>query len=246
VTVSFSGNDGSGSGIASCSAAVVLSAEGAGQSASGMCTDLAGNGSATATESGINIDKTAPTSISFVGGPAAGGSYYFGSVPAAPTCTADGAISGLASCLVSGHSPAVGSHTMTATATDNAGNSATATRSYTVLAWTLNGFYQPVDMGILNNTKAGSTVPLKFEVFAGTTELTSTSIVQTFTQRISCTAGTGDDIEQYATGNTSLRYDTTSGQFIFNWQTPRAAGSCYRVTLTTQDGSSIYADFRLK
>ena len=60
---------------------------------------------------------------------------------------------------------------MTATATDNAGRTATATRSYTVLGWTLNGFYQPVDMStettvVYNSVKNGSTVPLKFEVFA--------------------------------------------------------------------------------
>ena len=58
---------------------------------------------------------------------------------------------------------------MTATATDNAGRTATATRSYTVNAWTTKGFYQPVDMdGVYNTVKGGSTVPLKFELFAGT------------------------------------------------------------------------------
>ena len=101
-------------------------------------------------------------------------------------------------------------------------------------------------MGIYNDAKGGSTVPLKFEVFAGPTELTSTSVVDYFTQKISCAPGVGDAIEQYSTGNTELRYDTTSGQFIFNWKTPKAPGSCYRVTLQTDDGSKIYADFRLK
>ena len=60
MTVSFTGADGL-SGVASCSSPVVLSAEAAGQSASGTCTDLAGNVSANATASGINIDKTAPS-----------------------------------------------------------------------------------------------------------------------------------------------------------------------------------------
>lgn len=249
VTVTFSGNDGTGSGIDSCDAAVVLSSEGTNQSASGTCTDKAGNVSASAAASGINIDKTAPTGLSFVGGPAAGGNYYFGSVPAAPGCTADGAISGLASCAVTGYSAAVGPHTMTATATDNAGNHATATQSYTVLAWTLNGFYQPVDMnGIFNTVRGGSTVPLKFEVFAGSTELTSTSAIASFVQtRIACDGSAPqDDIEITTTGGTSLRYDTTAGQFIQNWQTPRQAGACYRVTMTTQDGSALVAFFKLK
>jgi YVTN family beta-propeller protein len=74
VTVSFSGDDGTGSGIDSCSAPVVLSGEGSGQSVSGTCTDLAGNVSAPATVSGINIDKTAPSaSASASPGPNANG-----------------------------------------------------------------------------------------------------------------------------------------------------------------------------
>jgi hypothetical protein len=245
VTVSFSGSDAL-SGLASCDANVVLSAEAAGQSASGTCTDKAGNVSTPATKSGINIDKTVP-SVSLVGGPASGGSYYFSSVPAAPTCSASDILSGLdGSCSVSGYSGAVGPHTITTSAMDKAGNSASASASYTVLAWTLNGFYQPVDMGKVNIAKNGSTVPLKFEAFAGPTELTNTSIVSTFIQQESCVSLTTDDIETYATGNTSLRYDTTGGQFIFNWQTPKVVGGCYKVTLTLQDGRQIFADFKLK
>ncbi len=57
VTVSFTGIDGL-SGIDACTNAVILSNEGSGQSASGICTDKAGNPSETATLSGINIDKT--------------------------------------------------------------------------------------------------------------------------------------------------------------------------------------------
>jgi hypothetical protein len=181
------------------------------------------------------------------GGPADGKSYYFGDTPAAPTCDASDALSGLdEACSVSGYGTTVGTHTVKATATDNAGNQATASRTYTVLAWTLNGFKAPVDMGIMNYAKGGATVPLKFEVFSGGTELTSTNVVKAFTQKINCAAGAGDAIEEYSTGNTELRYDTTGGQFIFNWKTPKAPGSCYRVTMTTQDGSSIYADFQLK
>lgn len=68
VTVSFTGSD-SLSGIASCTPDVTLG-EGAGQSASGTCTDRAGNISDAAAVTGINIDKTAP-SISHSRSPAA-------------------------------------------------------------------------------------------------------------------------------------------------------------------------------
>jgi hypothetical protein len=247
VTVSFSGDDGTGSGIDFCDANVVLSGEGAGQSASGTCTDKAGNVSSPATAT-VSIDKTAP-SVSLMGGPADGGTYYFGFVPAAPTCTASDALSGLdGTCSVSGYGTGLGSHTVSASATDKAGNSNSASASYTVLGWTINGFFQPVDMNKLNIAKNGSTVPLKFRVFAGTTELTNVAFIKdTFVQKLTCGTGIAtDDIENYATGGTSLRYDTTGGQFIFNWQTPKIANNCYHVTLTLQDGSKIEADFRLK
>ncbi len=116
-------------------------------------------------------------------------------------------------------------------------------------AWTLNGFYRPVDMsGTLNIVKGGSTVPLKFEVFAGPTELTDTSVVKSLTQtKIACeTSAPTDVIEVTTTGGTSLRYDTTDGQFIQNWKTPKLPGNCYQVTMTTQDGSSLSALFKLK
>ena len=245
VTVSFSGSDAL-SDIDFCDEDAVLSSEGAGQLASGTCTDKAGNVSAPAGTT-VNIDLTAPN-VALVGGPANGATYYFGAVPAAPTCNASDALSGLvAPCSVSGYSNAIGAHTVSTSATDKADNSAGASASYTVLAWTLKGFYQPVDMnGVVNTVKGGSTVPLKFEVFAGTTELTNTAIVSTLVKQVTCNATSEDTVEVLATGGTSLRYDSTSGQFIFNWQTPKLPGKCYSVTLTTQDGSSITALFKLK
>ena len=247
VTVSFTCSDAT-SLIASCGPDQTLSSEGAGQSATGNATDNAGN-TASATANDINIDKTAPN-VSLVGGPANGVSYYYGTVPVAPTCSANDPLSGLdGSCTVSGYSSAVGTHTVTATAKDMAGNTNTASATYTVLAWTLTGVYQPVDMnGVYNKVKAGSTVPLKFEVFAGPTELTTTAAVQKFSAlQTTCDADAAtSDMEIANTGGTSLRYDTTGGQFIQNWQTPKSPGSCYRVTVFTADGSSISALFQLK
>ncbi|WP_323097567.1 PxKF domain-containing protein [Intrasporangium sp. YIM S08009] len=129
--------------------------------------------------------------------------------------------------------------------------SSTNAATFTIAAWRFGGFYQPVDMGnVLNTVKGGSTVPLKFEIFSGSTELTSTSSVKSFmTKTINCasvTTALTDDIELTTTGGTSLRYDSTAGQFIQNWQTPKTAGVCYQVTMTTQDGSTLSAYFKTK
>lgn len=210
-------------------------------------SDNAGNttpqGSVTQT---FKVDKTAPT-VSF---DSVVGDSFFGSTAAKPTCTAsDSGGSGLSgSCTVDGYDTKTGTHTLTATATDLAGNSTTVTQSYTVKAWTLKGFYQPIDMnGVVNTVKNGSTVPAKFEIFAGSTELTDPSLAKFAIKPVACSPlSLMDDIEITATGNTSLRYDATSGQFIYNWKTPATAGSCYTLTMTANDGSFISANFKLK
>ena len=198
---------------------------------------------------GNMIDKKAPTNIEFVGAITDGGVYYFSFVPAAPTCTAIDGGSLLKSCEVSGYDVSIGSHTLTATATDNVGNTDTKTLSYTVSAWTLKGFYQPVDYPTWNSVKNGSTVPFKFELFAGPTELTGISYIESFkSAQVVCEIASyfADPIEITTTGATSLRYDSAAGQFVNNWQTPKKAGTCYQVTMKTLDGSSLTALFRLK
>ena len=71
------------------------------------------------------------------------GSVYFGSVPAAPTCTSIDDVSGPDGCTVSGYGAAVGSHTLTAAAQDAPGRTSTAAQTYAVLPWKLRGFYRP-------------------------------------------------------------------------------------------------------
>ena len=153
----------------------------------------------------------------------------------------------------SGSTFAPGVTTVHCSATDAADNAATGSFTVTV-AFTTKGFYQPVDMTppssaiVWNTVKNGSTVPLKFEVFAGSTELTDTAAVNQPLKAtgVTCAGGTTDDIELVSTGGTSLRYDTTGGQFIYNWQTPKKVGACYLVTVSMIDGSSLSAYFRLK
>ena len=207
----------------------------------------------------IKKDATAPTVSLAVGdnGIAADGSYFFGFVPSQPTCEASDTTPGSGldgECTVAGYGDSVGEHTVKATANDNAGNTGESESiTYTVKKWDLTGFYQPVDMGTTMNTvKGGSTVPFKFDISAAT-EFTSTTFngnpIGTFSaKKVSCTPGGEDAIEQVvtATGNTALRYDTTSGQFVYNWQTPKGAGICYDTTFTDQSGATLTAHFKTK
>ena len=101
---------------------------------------------------------------------------------------------------------------------------------------------------VYNTVKSGSTVPFKFEIFAGSTELTDVASVTSFvTTPVTCTlSAVSDDIESTTTGGTSLRYDPIAGQFIQNWQTTGKAGACYKVTMTAADNSKLTAWFKLK
>lgn len=116
--------------------------------------------------------------------------------------------------------------------------------------WTIKGFARPVDMGsIINTVKGGSTVPLKFEVFQGDRELSDpASTVRTFdVHRIECASGQPEDpVTGTTSGNTALRYDAASGQFVQNWKVPNTPGGCYAATVVTLDGSAITATFKVK
>jgi hypothetical protein len=215
------------------------------------CSATSDGGSAGPVEVKIKRDATAPTITWGAGSPADGASYYFGDAIPTADCTADDATSGVNAdgCEVTGGGTAVGSHTLTAKATDHAGNETIETRTYTVLAWTLDGFYRPVDMGKVNTVKAGSTVPLKFNVFKGDERLTSGIGASFSAKKMNCESGAVEDmIEEIATtGKTELRYDADGQQWVQNWATPKSGGgSCYLVKMTTADGTSITADFKLK
>jgi hypothetical protein len=154
--------------------------------------------------------------------------------------------------------------------------SPTASTTANITAWNAagKGFYQPVGADAAhsiftaapgsaptgkpasmewNTVKGGSTVPLKFNVFAGSVEQTSLS--STFdavpfraVKLPACTdAGSEDLVDFTTTGSTTLRYDGTGGQWIQNWATPKVnTDTCYRAWVTFADGSSIESFFKLK
>ena len=150
----------------------------------------------------------------------------------------------------------VGSYTNTASGLSSSNYSiAYVPANLTILAWTLAGYYQPVDMStgalVFNTVKGGSTVPLKFNIYQSTqanaSERTDVGAVKAFTATpYVCTSSATDDIELVTTGGTVLRYDTSGHQFVQNWQTPKSPGTCYQVTMTALDGSKLTAFFKLK
>jgi hypothetical protein len=131
-----------------------------------------------------------------------------------------------------------------------------------ITAWKVSGYLSPVGVSnsyagtpavasstIWNTVKGGQTVPLKFELFtaAGGAELTNLADVTGFSLvTLPCTPGNEDpvDLTLDTPGSTTLGYD--GSQYHLNWQTPKGAGKCYRMTMTARDGSQLSAFFKTK
>jgi hypothetical protein len=131
VTVHFTALDAL-SGIASVTPDTLITAEGSGLPVAGTAVDTAGNSSSYAV-AGINIDRTAP--VITITGVADGATYNLGL--AQPAYTATDALSGVvasSASLTGGDAQGFGTFTYTVTATDYAGNTATASVVYSVVA----------------------------------------------------------------------------------------------------------------
>jgi len=107
----------------------------------------------------------------------------------------------------------------------------------------------PVTPTIWNTIKGGQAVPLKFNLLTATggTELTNVTDVLGFAlASLPCSSGDEDPVDPafITTGATTLQY--SGGQFIQNWDTPKGANRCYRVTMTARDGSLLTAFFKTK
>jgi hypothetical protein len=116
------------------------------------------------------------------------------------------------------------------------------------------GFYAPVSplAGFVNIAKAGSTIPLKFNVTINGVQKTDTANLLFSTSPLAtseCTSSPQDPVDFVAAGETNLRYDAQAKQFIQNWKLPKTAG-CVRARVTYKDDLQevvlVNATFMLK
>lgn len=227
----------------------MLTTDGTGQMAtSGQVCDTSGN-CATGTYGPVNIDTTPP--VLTIQGVTDGATYTLGT-PLNPTCSASDTLSGLAGpCTVTvtgGNPDGTGSFTATATAADNAGNMTTTTAHYTV-AYQFSGFTAPVsNPPTVNTGKAGKTYPVKWQLTNANGQYISalTAVTSLTYKPTSCASFTGDPTDAlpaFTTGGTSLRYDSTANQYIYNWATP--GPGCYTLFLELDSGQALPAYFHL-
>lgn len=124
VVVTFTCTD-AGSGVASCSPPVDVTAEGAAQAVTGTAKDTAGN---TATDTAtVSIDRTAPSITAEADRSPNGNGWYSDDVTVSFTCADQAALSGIATCPASRTLGQGADQSAAGTAVDVAGNTAAAT-----------------------------------------------------------------------------------------------------------------------
>ncbi|HET6594678.1 MAG TPA: PxKF domain-containing protein [Anaerolineales bacterium] len=240
VTVHFTCTD-TGSGIASCPADQVFSTDGT-FNATGTAIDN-NNNSATVGFGPIKIDKTAPTlSPSVSPNPV----FLNGTATASPGATDAGSGIATQSCgTVLTNS--VGTKTVTCTATDNAGNTGTATATYHVI-FHFTGFFNPVkNPPIMNEMNAGRSVPLKFSL-NGNQGLAVFAAGSPSSLQIQCnTLNPVDNVEETTLGSNSFSYDPATNTYTYIWKTEKSwAGTCRQVSVRFIDGQTYLLNFAFR
>ncbi len=218
------------SGVATCPADQVLGGAGSAvTSAARTARDAAGNVSTPATAT-VKIDRTAPTLAPAVTQP-----LLLNAVAAAQSNASDG-LSGIAtqSCTALSTS-SVGARTVTCSATDAAGNSASASTGYRV-QYGFAGFEAPLGHA-WNGVQAKKYLPFAWRVFdANNADVSGITKVTFAKANVTCPAGiTPVPLTAYGDANTSLQY-LGGGRYRNNWLMPVMQRGCIHLTVDLGDG----------
>jgi hypothetical protein len=173
------------------------------------------------------VDRTPPQIA--ITSPANGTVYQVGE-PITPAYSCHDDVDGSrVTCKATPVDSSPGTHVFRVDSVDSAGNTASASTSYSV-RYAFDGFYSPLlAEPATASARAGETVPVKFSL-AGDRGL---DVVARIAWR-PCSSTSGDSSTAFG----ALSYSTGPGRYMFMWQSDKSwAGSCKELLLSLRDGT---------
>ena len=147
----------------------------------------------------------------------------------------------------SGSTFALGTTTVNCSATDAHGNTATGSFTVTVTyAW--SNFLQPINLNDSSIFKLGSTVPVKFQLTGASAGIPNAVAKFWYVKVGNNVAGSETEAVSTAASTTGnlFRYDSTAGQYVFNWSTKGLTAGTYEIRADLGDGVSHTVRISLK
>jgi hypothetical protein len=131
----------------------------------------------------------------------------------------------------------VGPKTVTFTATDDFGNSTTASATIWV-DYGFAGFLAPVSLG--KPFKPGSTVPVKFQLTDANNSVVTSATAKLLVQKYSNSEPVGDAIEVTSTSGADVGnlFRVSDGIYIYNLDTRALGTGTYQIQVFLDDGNS--------
>ena len=220
--------------------------------ADGSCKDLAGN-QGTGSFGPINIDTTGPAIV--VVSPQ-NGQFFVLNQQITPDFTCGEGAGGIdaAACTITPSADPytatpLGPGTFSVNATDDAGNSASASVQYSVI-YKFTGFLAPLQTAGTNSDSgsfnAGNIIPVEWQLQdAGDvyfSDLATLRTIQAF-PNATCSGGpAGTATALYdssnGTGQLAFSYDMPNNRFVFNWDTTGLSAGCYNLVVTPDDATA--------
>ena len=230
-TVTFTCDDPT-SGVASCTAPVLLGESAQPQTVSGTATDAAGN-SAHDASGPLLVDLTDPA-VTCPTRP----TFFLGEQNAQVTASVSDDASGPAAARVTAPvaTDAVGTSSADLTGRDRAGRTHTVSCTYTVV-YRWSGFLAP--LGDQTHPHAGNAVPVKFSL-SGNQGLRVLAPGLPTSRQVACATGApiGNASSTSSAGASTLTYDPTTDTYVYVWKTDAAwTGTCRELAVGLADGT---------
>jgi hypothetical protein len=129
----------------------------------------------------------------------------------------------------------VGDTTVTATATDAAGNATTCLFMVSV-RYDWSGVLQPINADGTSVFKAGSTLPVKFQLTGASACITNAVAALSYAKVYDNVPGGVNEADSTSAATTGNLFRYTGGQYLFNWSTKGLSPGIYQLQINLGDG----------